>query len=360
MDVKSRLGKLRAALTEKGVDAVFISEPENRHYLSGFNGSAGYLLITGDTAVLATDFRYIEQAKAQAPDYEVFRTGGNIGEWFPRLLAGLGEKRLGFEDANITFAQYRAFSEALNKAGSGVKLVPLEGLAEPLRAVKDSEEIELIRQAIAITDAAFAYIESKLQAGMTELEAAWVIEKFMRESGSQPVPFEVIVASGPNAALPHARPSERPIALGESVVVDIGAKVAGYTSDMTRTMCPGPMPEKLARVYDIVLGAQLAALEMIEAGMTGGDADKLARTFIEEAGYGDAFGHGLGHGVGLATHESPRLGPGSPDRLAEGMVFTIEPGVYLPGWGGVRIEDMAVIVNGKAKFISKAKKVRDL
>jgi Xaa-Pro aminopeptidase len=192
---------------------------------------------------------------------------------------------------------------------------------------------------------------------MTELEAGWEIERFMREHGSQPVPFEVIVQSGPNSALPHARPSERKIGQGEPIVIDIGAKVGGYASDLTRTLCLGTPDDRFKRVYDIVLGAQLAAEALVKEGMSGEVADSMARTIIQEAGHGDAFGHSLGHGVGLAVHENPRLGPNSTDVLANGMVFSIEPGIYIPGWGGVRIEDLVTLDKGQIRVLSKAPKV---
>jgi Xaa-Pro aminopeptidase len=209
-------------------------------------------------------------------------------------------------------------------------------------------------RAAAIADAAMNHIRKKLRIGMTEREAAWEIEKFMREQGSQPVPFEVIVGAGPNAALPHCLPTERAIGEGEPVVVDIGARVEGYGSDLSRTFCPGKSDETFKKVYDIVLGAQKAAIAIIKEGMSGGEADQLARTVIEEGGYGDRFGHGLGHGVGLSPHELPRLGPNSTDSLDNDMVFTIEPGIYIEGWGGVRIEDMAVMEGGKLRQISQA------
>jgi Xaa-Pro aminopeptidase len=178
----------------------------------------------------------------------------------------------------------------------------------------------------------------------------------MRENGSQPLPFDVIVASGPNSALPHAQPSARAIQEGEPIVIDIGAKVEGYGSDLSRTICLGTPDETFKKVYDTVFGAQLGAIAVIKPGMSGGEADQLARAIIEEAGYGEAFGHGLGHGVGLAPHEMPRLGPNSLEKLADGMVFTIEPGIYLDGWGGVRIEDLVLMEEGKVREISKAKK----
>jgi len=352
----NRLQKLRHRFTEKEIDAILISQPENRYYLSGFNGSAGYLLITPQHAILATDFRYIEQAKAQAPDYELFPITGDIKDWFPKLLGELGLGRLGFESGHITVALYRRLTDILEKTPSKLKLVPIGGLVESLRAIKEPEEIELITKAVEISDRAFEYIEDRIHVGMTEREVAWEIEKFMREKGSQPVPFEVIVASGPNSALPHAKPSQHPIGSGEPVVIDIGARYGGYSSDLSRTICPGSPDATFNKIYDTVLGAQLAAMAMIKEGMTGDEIDHLARTVIEEAGYGNAFGHGLGHGIGLAPHELPRLGPNSSDQLTDGMVFTIEPGIYLSDWGGVRIEDVVVMESGKIRVISKARK----
>ncbi|MBA7618086.1 Aminopeptidase YpdF [subsurface metagenome] len=357
MKISSRLQKLRQKLAEKEVDAILISQPENRYYLSGFAGSSGFLLITPQKAILATDFRYIEQARTQAPDYEVFRITNDIADWFPKLVAELGLRKPGFEAGHITFAIYRQLSDMLKEQPPRIKLTPLDGLVESLRVVKEPEEIELITRAAAISDKAFAYIEGVIRAGTSEKEVAWEIEKFLRENGSQSVPFGIIVASGPNSALPHAKPSQRTIQSGEPIVIDIGARFDGYASDLTRTICLGTPDDTFKKVYDIVLGAQLAALAIIKEGMSGEQADSFARKVVEEAGYAEAFGHALGHGVGLAPHESPRLGPGSTEALVSGMVFTVEPGIYLPGWGGVRIEDLAVMENGKAKVISKARKV---
>ncbi|MFC1865065.1 M24 family metallopeptidase [Chloroflexota bacterium] len=352
----NRLQKLRRSLVEKEIDAILVSQPENRYYLSGFDGSSGYLLITPQNQVLATDFRYTEQAGAQAPDYRIFQITNDTSDWFPRLVAELDLSKLGFETGHVTFTMYRQLSDILNKAQSRLKLTPVDGLVESLRATKEPEEIELITEAGEISDKAFEYIKDMVHVGMTEKEVAWEIEKFMRENGSQALPFDVIVASGPNSALPHARPSQRKINSGEPVVIDIGAMVGGYSSDLTRTICLGTPDDTFKKVYDTVLGAQLAAMAIIKEGMSGNEADSLARTVIEEAGYSEAFGHALGHGVGLAPHEQPRLGPNSTELLTSGMVFTIEPGIYLTGWGGVRIEDMAVMENGKIRVISKAGK----
>jgi Xaa-Pro aminopeptidase len=354
--IKSRIEKLLGGLKEKNIDGLLISQPENRRYLSGFQGSAGFLIITKNKSILATDARYTVQAKSQAPDYEIFTASSNISDWLPKLAAELNIGKLGFEGENLSFSLYRRLCDILGKDKPVLKLVPVEKMVEPLRAVKEPEEIELISQAAGIADAAMDYIQDKIQPGITEIEAAWEIERFMREKGSQPVPFDVIVASGPNSTLPHAQPSARAIQEGEPIVIDIGARVEGYASDLSRTICLGAPDETFKKVYDTVLGAQAGAIALIKPGMSGAEADQLARVIIGEGGYGEAFGHGLGHGVGLATHEMPRLGPGSADELAEGMVFTVEPGIYLEGWGGVRIEDLVVMEQGKVREISKAKK----
>jgi len=356
LKIGDRLQKLRQGLGEKEIDGIFISQAENRCYLSGFDGSSGFLLVTPQDAILATDFRYIEQAESQAPDYEVFRITDDVGDWFPRLVAELDMKRLGFEVEHIAFAMHRLLSDILNKEKAQLKLIPVEGMVESLRAIKEPEEIELITKAAEITDAAIEYIQDKIRPGVTEKEAAWEIEKFMRENGSESMLFDIIVASGPNSALPHAKPSARAIHSGEPIIIDIGARVEGYSSDLSRTICLGTADDTFNKIYDTVLGAQLAAMAIIREEMTGGEADELARMVIEQAGYGEAFGHGLGHGVGLVPHEQPRLGPNSSERLADSMVFTIEPGIYLVGWGGVRLEDLVVMEKGKVREISKAKK----
>ena len=353
---KDRIKKLRQRLEAKELDGIFISQAENRRYLSDFNGSAGYLLVTQQDAILATDFRYTAQAKSQAPDYKLFTITNDTSDWFLQLVSGLDIKRLGFEAEDRTFSRQRRLSDILKKSKSQLEFVPIAGMVESLRAIKEPEEIELITKAAEISDAAMGYFQDKIHTGMTEEEAAWEIEKFMRENGSEPMPFDVIVGSGPNSAFPHAKPSARAIQAGEPIVIDVGARVGGYGSDLSRTICLGTADDKFKKMYDTVLGAQAAAIAMLKEGMSGGEADELARIVIEEAGYGAAFGHGLGHGVGLAPHEPPRLGPNSSEKLADNMVFTIEPGVYLEGWGGVRIEDLVIMEQGKVREISQAKK----
>ncbi len=356
LKIASRLQKLRDSLERREIDAIFISQPENRYYISEFNGSAGFLLITKKDAILATDFRYIEQAKVQAPGYKIFRITNGIASWFPELTGGLNLNRLGFEARHITSSQYQQLSETLKKQNLPLKLTPVDDLVESLRMIKEPEEIECITRAAGISDNAIEYIEDTIHAGMTEINVAWELEKILRENGSQSLPFDIIVASGPNAALPHAKPSQRTISPGEPVIIDIGARIGNYCSDLSRTICLGDPDANFKKIYDVVHCAQLTAVAIIKEGMSGEQADSLARTVIEQAGYEENFGHALGHGIGLASHESPCLGPGSTETLTSDMVFSIEPGIYLPGWGGVRIEDLVILEKGKVTAISKARK----
>ena len=352
-----RLDKLCARLAEKGLDALLVSAPENRHYISGFTGSAGYLFITRERAVLATDFRYTEQAQTQAPEFQVLRTGSDWS-WLMELLADSGLNKVGFEGQHMTVDTFQHVRQALRQHPASVKpaLVATSGLVEALRTVKDAEELALLQRAIDVADRVMEGVCPTIKPGDTEREVAWRLEKAMRELGADSLSFETIVASGPNGAMPHHRPSDRPIGAGEPVVIDMGAKVGGYCSDISRTICLGEADDTFRRIYDIVLGSQLTAINTVTVGMSAGDADGLSRTVIAEAGFGEAFGHSLGHGVGLVIHEHPRVGPNSNGTLEEGMVFTIEPGIYLSGWGGVRIEDVVVLEHGGARVLTRAAK----
>jgi Xaa-Pro aminopeptidase len=351
-----RLRKLRTSITEKGLDALLLSQPENRRYLSGFTGSSGWLLISGQNAILATDFRYVAQAKRELPDFEIIRIKGEFCDWLPGLVSDLGWHKLGFEANFISYEGYHKLSEVMKTKQVNIELVPTTGIVEQLRSIKEPEELGFITKAVELVDAAFAQAKAIIRPGITEKEAAWEIEKILRQEGSEGIPFEIIVASGPNSALPHARPTEKTICSGEPVLIDMGARISGYCSDFTRTLFLGKADKMFREIYNIVLKAQTTAIEEIESGMDASQADRLARSIIEQAGYGDAFGHGLGHGVGLAVHEFPMLGPSSSDSLADGMVFTTEPGIYLVGQGGVRIEDMVVLENGRVRVLTKAKK----
>jgi Xaa-Pro aminopeptidase len=352
----SRLQKLHHSLAQNGLAVLVVTQPENRRYLSGFTGSAGWLIISDRIDCLAVDFRYIKQAKKEAPEFDLIHVKGDMTIWLPKFLSDFGFKKAGFEADQISFATYEKLLKTINDDGCQLELIPVAGLVESLRAVKEPEELKFIKEAAELADGAFDQAKSILRPGMTEKEAAWGLERFLREKGSQAVPFDIIVASGPNAALPHAKPSDRVLLKNVPVVIDLGARVNGYCCDMTRTFVIGDGDKTFCKIYDIVLGAQLTALATIAAGMNGDQADRLVRTVIEQAKYGDDFGHGLGHGVGLETHESPRLGPNSSDRLVDGMVFTIEPGIYIADWGGVRIEDTVVMENGKVKSLTRADK----
>jgi len=356
--MSERLLKLRQKLAEKELDGILISQPENRRYLSGFDGSAGLLLITGSESLLATDFRYTAQARGQSPDFQVVQTKGELQEWFPGLVSDPKLRRLGFEAEHLSFATHQRMIEAAKAQSSQIQFVPVQDLVEQIRAIKEARELELIAEAVKLADQALEHISNFIRPGMKEKEVSGEVERFLRENGSESLPFETIVASGPRSALPHAKPTERPIQTGEPIVVDIGARLEGYCSDLTRTFCLGDADSTFARVYDIVLGAQFVALATLEAGMSGEQADRLARTVIEEAGYGTDFGHSLGHGVGLAPHEEPRLAPKASGKLSDSMVFTIEPGIYIVGWGGVRIEDMVVLEKGKPRLLSQVPKIR--
>jgi len=353
-----RLQKLRTAIAEKGLDALLISQPENLRYLSGFAGSSGWLLISGQNAILATDFRYVEQAKGESPGFEITQTKQQLRDWLPGLVSDFGWYKLGLEANFISYDSYHKLSEAIKTKQVNLELVPTTGIVEQLRSIKEPGELGFITKAIELTDAAFEQARAIIRPGITEKEAAWEIEKILRQEGSEGIPFEIIVASGSNSALPHARPTEKTICSGEPVLIDMGARINGYCSDFSRTLFLGKADKTFREIYSIVLKAQATAIERIESGMDASQADRFARSVVEQAGYGDAFGHGLGHGVGLAVHESPSLGPSSTDSLTDGMVFTIEPGIYLAGQGGVRIEDMVVLKNGKAKVLTKGK--RDL
>ncbi|MDY6835293.1 MAG: aminopeptidase P family protein [Chloroflexota bacterium] len=347
---------MRQSLSEEGLEALLISQPENRRYISGFTGSAGYLIISSTINILAVDFRYTEQARVQAPDFTVIQTKGSITDWLPPMISDLGLAKLCFEGADISFTIYNQLVEQIKKHDKTFQFEHNDGLIENLRAQKEPEEIDRLMRASALSDEAFAYIASEIHEGQTEKQVAWEMERYLREKGCEHLPFPIIVASGPNSALPHASPSDRVIQSGEPIVIDFGARVEGYCSDCTRTICLNMTDSTFTKHYDLVLGAQLAAIATLAPGMSGEEADQLARIVIEEGQHGEAFGHGLGHGIGLVAHEKPRLSPKSHDMLKENMVFTVEPGIYHPGWGGIRIEDMVILQEGKAKTLTRAKK----
>jgi len=358
MTLHHRVERLRATLADAQLPGLIISSSGNRRYLSGFTGSDGALLLTMDRQWLIADFRYWEQAADQAPAWELVKVQRalHIPASIVQLARSSGVTSLGFESEHTTVATLGRWEAA---SAGAVRFVPVGGMIEPLRARKDQHELAAIRRAVDITDEAYAAMRSWICAGMTERDVAWRLERYLREHGADGLAFDIIVASGPNAALPHHRPSDRAIAASEPVVVDMGAWVDGYCGDLTRTFCLPPVPDRLRRVHSIVLEALRTVERRIHAGMTGKIADALARDVIAEFGFQEEFGHSLGHSLGLDIHEWPPISPQSEEALPPGVVETIEPGIYLPGWGGVRIEDVVIVGEHGAEVLTRADKSLD-
>ncbi len=369
-----RIERLRSHMHDQSIEALLITSAANRRYLSGFTGSAGTLLITDTAALIFTDSRYRVQVARESPAFELREIGSDAP--LPHLLSvaaqELGLQRIAFEAEHVSVAQHTRLVDALHKhtdAGTHPAtptLEPVEQMVEPLREVKDADEIAPRRHAVAITDAAITAVIPQLQPEMTERQAAWMVEVALRERGADGVAFPIIVAAGPNAALPHARPGDTPLGTGRPIIIDMGASYAGYHADLTRTITLGKPDARFREMYTLVLEAQQRAIAGLHAGITGFAADALARDHITAAGYGDAFGHGLGHGVGLDIHEGPRLRrkPANPSDeedppvLPVGSVFSVEPGIYLEGWGGVRIEDLVWLHADHGELLSRAPKLR--
>ncbi|MBM3940858.1 MAG: aminopeptidase P family protein [SAR202 cluster bacterium] len=356
MSTMRRIQRLREKMREQGLDAMFVSSPENRAYFSGFRGSAGYLWITDKHLMLATDFRYTEQAGMQAHDFTVTRIAGSL-DWLKNLVGDSGARRIGIEDAHMAVSTFNAFKKQLDGLAPQPEFAYTGSMCDQLRAVKDADELYLMAKAISQADVAMDAVSQKIRPGMTEREVAWMMEVAMREAGADAISFETIIAAGPNGAKPHHHPTDKRIEVGEGIVIDMGAKFDGYCSDITRTYLLGRADEKFRTVWNTVLAAQEIAEATARTGMTGAEVDGLARDVIAKAGYGDTFGHSLGHGIGLAVHEYPRVGPGATQQIIEdGMVYSVEPGIYLTGWGGVRIEDLVVMENGKPRVLTAARK----
>lgn len=351
-----RLANLRAKIAAQDLEAILIGQADNRRYVSGFTGSAGYLLITADRAIVLTDFRYVEQVGRQSPDFDLIRLTEGLVKHLTEAVKEIGLRRLGFEAPHVSFDLYQQLAEALGQ--TGVELVPTAGIVEGLRSVKDAGELALIARAVAIADAGIEHLRAILRPGLTEARIAWELEKHLRENGADSLAFPTIVASGENAALPHHRTSDRPVQRGEPVIIDFGATVDGYRSDCTRTLIVGPGDGRFAEIYDLVLEAQLAGIAALRAGPKAGEIDAVARDLIDAAGHGEEFGHSLGHGIGLEVHELPFLRKNGEDILEPNQVVTIEPGVYIPGWGGVRIEDMAIVQPAGCHLLTAAGKAR--
>ena len=315
--------------------------------------SSGSLLINMTDALLITDSRYTTEAQKEARDFEVITLKEGLIENLPDLLVGLGTKRLGFEEGHLIWGFHRRLSEELKKLSPPIRLTPLKGLVNKMREVKEPSEIRAIEASADLMTEILGEVIAGLEPGITEREIAWQIEGLAHEAGAESLAFPSVVASGPNGALPHAVPTNRKIRGKEPVILDVGIKIDGYCCDMTRTIfleSPGP---RFRRIYQTVRQAQLSALREIMPGTESSYPDSIARGIIKDAGFGDYFGHSLGHGLGLATHENPRLGPRKPVKLQKGMVVTVEPGIYIPGKGGIRLEELIVIERDGPRILTK-------
>ncbi|WP_312520691.1 Xaa-Pro peptidase family protein [Anaerospora sp.] len=348
--MNNRIERLRELCTNKGLEGFIVTKPENRLYFSGFCGSSGLLLVTGNDAKLLTDFRYVTQAQSQAPDFEIVRHGVAILKTLGQTASNLEVKKLGFEMDYVTWADYQAMEREL----SGIELIPCR--VDELRMMKDEAEITALKRAVFIADQAFSHILKYIRPGMTEREVALELEYTMRRLGAEKSAFDIIVASGVRSSLPHGIASEKIIANGDFVTMDFGAVYNGYHSDITRTIIMGQASDKQRQIYEIVLQAQLAGVAAVQPGRTGKQIDEVSRSIITNAGYGNYFGHGLGHGVGLNIHEEPRLSPGGDTMLEAAMTVTVEPGIYIPEWGGVRIEDTVVVVSAGCEVLTASSK----
>lgn len=348
---QKRINKLRHILEQQQLEALLVSRPENVFYLSNFSGGEGQLLVTQQESYLFADGRYKEQALQEAPGCKFIL----YKRYFTRALAEVtssqGIREMAFEKDYLTYQDWENLKESF--AG---ELFPVKDFVEKLRLLKDETEIELIREAGAITASAFRYLLGEIHQGQSEQEIAALLEYFMRRHGSGTPAFETIVASGERGALPHGAATQKKIQRGEFITMDLGATYQGYAADLTRTICVGTVSAKQREVYEVVREAQERGIRAVRAGVPAAEVDSVAREFLAEAGYSDYFVHSLGHGVGLAVHEAPRIAQQEDLVLESGMVITIEPGVYIPQWGGVRIEDTVLVKEDGCEILTPVTK----
>jgi Xaa-Pro aminopeptidase len=353
--MSARIERLTEMLPDAGADIMLVTDLVNVRYLAGYTGTNGIALVGSETRAFITDFRYVEQAAEEVDDSYERLTASAPQELLDLVegALGAGELRLGFEAAHVSVDQHARLHALLPER---VELVGTSGLVERLRAVKEPAEVDRIKAATALADAAFERLLRAGLAGRTEREVALALDHDMRSHGVALPSFETIVAAGAHGALPHATPRDVEIQDGDMVVIDWGAELDGYCSDCTRTVAVGAPGAEACEVYELVLEAQLAGLHAVAAGEGGKEVDQVAREVIDAGGWGEQFGHGLGHGVGLDVHEAPRLSPRSDDTLASGNVVTVEPGVYLPGRFGVRIEDLVVVTDDGCEILTSVPK----
>ena len=345
-----RVARIGEALQKKRLDGFLVTDMHNVRYLTGFTGSSGFALITKKECILVTDFRYKEQSEKETRGWDIIIEKGSRIDLFRDLCKKTGIKKLGFESS----VSYEFYTKLLYKR---VRLISGGGLIESIRETKDDIEIQSIKEAVRRGEAAFLDVKPHIRHGISERAIALRLEERLKKNGCMQIPFDIIVASGPNSAMPHAKPTERKLQKGDLVIIDWGGEADGYFSDMTRTLLmTGPHGDRQKEIYDLVLKANREAISVISPGVKARDIDSAARNIIKKAGYGELFGHGTGHGVGLQVHESPRISWMKNGAIRMNMVFTIEPGIYLPGMGGVRIEDMVVVGEKKAHVLTSLSK----
>ncbi len=355
-----RIARLRSFLSQKGLDAAWVVGSENRRYLSGFRPqdtliteSSGSLLLGQDYAILITDPRYQIEAKEDVPDFELKIIRNNQVRSLCQIMIDAGVKAVGFEEDYVSFGLYNEIKEEFKRLGHRIELLPLDNIVEKMREIKDEYEIMAIKGSANMICSIMEELKRSLRSGMKEMDLAFKVRELAHMAFAEDLSFPPIVASGPNSALPHAIPGKRPLLPNEPIIVDIGVKVNGYCSDITRTLFMGELGPEFKRVYSVVERAQSSAIEAARAGIKSAELDAIARNIIKEAGYGDYFTHGLGHGVGLAVHERPRVSKTDSTILKAGMIITIEPGIYIPDKGGVRLEEMVLVKEDGSEVITK-------
>ncbi|MBF0413646.1 MAG: aminopeptidase P family protein [Desulfamplus sp.] len=361
MSLDNRIKRLKNLIKKNNFDAVTIFSDENRRYLSGFTAqdgnydeSSGFLVITQNDLILATDSRYKLQAQNEAELYSIYCYEKGLAVELPDILKSLSEKpgTVAVEASRITFELYNKIREKIGDKELEVELVSAEDALKYFRIIKDNEEIEAIKASLKIAENAFLQLKPHIHSGMTEREAAWLLERLIRENGADSLSFPVIAASGPNCALPHAIPSDRRFQKHEPLLFDFGAKLNGYCSDISRTLVIGEADAMFKDVYETLFNAQKMAIEAVRPGIKCSDIDKIARYYIDNSKFKGRFGHALGHGVGIAIHEPPRLSRLDDTPLQAGMVVTVEPGIYIPEWGGIRLENMVRVTESGAEVLN--------
>jgi Xaa-Pro aminopeptidase len=367
--LKNRISKIRRKMSDQDIDTFLVLIEENRRYLSGFTGedtqfneSSGALLITEGTLILATDSRYVLQAKDEAIGYDVICYQKGLIKELSAILKQLKTKRLGFEGSRLSYDQFTKLKQALDEENLLVELIETTNMVENLRLIKDDAEIKAVRKAIEVAEFDFISFVRWLKTGIQETDASWELEKRVRSAGAQSLSFPVIAAFGTNSALPHAIPGIQILKENIPLLFDWGAKLNGYCSDMTRTITMGKPDAFFKKIFNIVYDAQQKAIDAIKPGVSSKKIDDIARNHISDKGFKDFFGHGLGHGVGLAIHESPSISPLDEKNIMieENMIFTVEPGIYIPDWGGIRLENMILVTRNGSEVLNQLETPIDL